>query len=44
MKTIYVYGEGAVWKLSPADIRAIARDKSWYEGGEYPRGKQTSAH
>jgi len=44
MKTIYVYGDGAVWKLSPADVRAIARDKSWYEGGKYPRGKQLSAH
>lgn len=38
-KTIYVYGDGAVWKLSPADVRAIARDKSWGV-----RGKQTSAH
>jgi hypothetical protein len=44
MKTIYVYAYDAVWKLSPADIRAIARDKSWYEGGKYPRGKKTSAH
>jgi len=42
--TIYVYGDGGVWRLNEADMRAVVRDGSWYSKSGVPHGRQTAAN